>query len=406
MDGNKVHELQSEFLKRLRRIAPVPMPVTPTLLQEIIELDNQLVVYGLGSLGQKIRDFALKIDLQHPEINSIYDGIFADNQDFSQKCIELLLLAKFAKENNLNHIFPSFPQIIIKESFDSNLIKKIDIPQKNKMHVRLLKDCKDREDIRLTKRMQTIDLQVAYKKGREIFDVQPDDFQSFLRFDSAYENDLKVAQKKLNRYKDLGCISLADEIQKSIDVFNEHIKNCYYGFNRITMTNASIILAKSLGYRLNISQDIMTGSQTCRIFVERQFFDKYNFDPEESLAILASDFSEKTFGYEPRVYPLHDLMDLASDEVKQTIDLLDCFPDAGNKPIFDHFGVIVPSVNFPFEQKNNMYTILNETGMVQSYSSREDAIKALDFILIKGKYFYPILVAEKDSKCYFISYWN
>jgi len=406
-DNLDVSNLQNEFFKRLYKIVPAPEPLVPVLIKNLIEFDNDIIDFSLGSLGQKVKDFALNLDLYHPEIKNIFDGVLADDQDFSKYCIELLWLGKFAKEQNLNKIFPEISQTVLKQSFDSNLIKKIENPQKGKMYVRLLKDCNNRKELRLLKKMQSIDLQIVYKKGKEIWDNQPNSFFSFLRFDKSYENDIKIAEKKLNRYKELGCTSLANEIQKSIDAFNEHIKDCYFGFNRITMTSASIVLAKSLGYRCLNSQDIVTGAENFKIVVDRSFFGKYNFDPNQSdILEYTTSRSSDLFDYEPRIYPLHELIDLASDEVKKTINLLEAFPDCNNKPIFDHFGVIVPSVNFPTCSSNNMFSIRDENGIIQSYSLRYEAIKSLDLILIKGKYFSPIIVGEREGKCYFLSYFT
>jgi hypothetical protein len=121
----------------------------------------------------------------------------------------------------------------------------------------------------------------------------------------------------------------------------------------------------------------------------------------------SSDFIAVTklnsYSYEPRVYPLHEFSDILSSNIEKTIELLENFPDAGNKPIFDHFGIIVPGVSYP-APKQILYRFLDESKSVQSYVVREDALKALDKILIKGQYLYAILVGEKDGKCYFISY--
>ena len=96
-----------------------------------------------------------------------------------------------------------------------------------------------------------------------------------------------------------------------------------------------------------------------------------------------------------------------TNNVRETISLLEAFPDAGGKPIFDHFGVIVPGISFPTTKIVNittLYSFLDERGIVQSYSTREEAIKSLDLILIKNEYFHGVLVGEKDGKCFFISY--
>lgn len=412
LSSEKVLELQNEFLRRLARHEPPPQYCVPSLLYRVVECDDALLEFTLGKMGQKLRSFAQNVDFQHPEIVSIFDGVIANDQDFAQECMELLVLGQFARDHNLKRIVPALGRALTKESLARNIIKKIDIPANNRMHVRLLKDSKEREEIRMTKRMQIIDLQSVYKKGEEIWNAQPDNFTKFLRFDTAYQDELKVAEKKALRYEELGCTSLAAEVRKSIQSFREHIEQSYYGFNRITMTNAAVILAKSLGYTHGLSYGTWTTEG--KITVNRKFFGKYNFDPEQTMefspivsSVAGSPiFTQKVqapYNYEPRVYPLHEFANIMTDNVRSTISLLEAFPDAGDKPIFDHFGVIVPGVAFPLENQK-MYTFSDERGVVQSYSTREEALKTLDSILIQGEYFHAVLVGEKDGKCYFISY--
>jgi hypothetical protein len=410
-DSKKVIDLQSEFMKRLIHHESPPQYSVPSLLRRISECDEDLLNIAFGNFGQKLRLFTQKVDLEHPEILSVFDGAIADDQDFSKDCMEILSLAKFAKDNNLNRIISALGNIT-KEALSKNIIKKIDVPS-NRMHVRLVKNAIEREEIRMTKRMQIIDLHAVYKKGREAWDCQPDNFTKFLRFDAAYQDDLSIAEKKAQRYEQLGCTSLAGEIRKNIQSFKEHIEQLYYGFNRITMTNAALILAKSHGFEY--SQETSVFGQIKlegKITVPRNFFGSYNFDPHDILEFSSllsqtansSYNATQPFNYEPRVYPLHEFYKIASDDVKNTIAILESFPDAGNKPIFDHFGIIVPGISAPF--LNDKSSFLDESGVMYSFKSKEDAIKSLDFILIKGKYIYPLIVGDKDGKCYFISYFS
>lgn len=419
--SHKVLELQKEFLQRLsQHESPMPHYV-PALLSKIVETDVDLLDFTLGSVGQKLKLFAENIDFQHPEVNSIFDGLIADDQVFAQECLELLALGKFAKENCLNRIIPYLGNIITKESISRNVLRKIDTPQNNRMHVRLLSNPEERLEIRMTKRMQAIDLQGVYKKGEEMWNAQPDTFKKFLRFDTAYQDDIAVAERKAIRYEELGCISLASEVKKSIALFREHMEQAYYGFNRITMTSAAIILAKSLGYKFIASSDFThaaygTFKKEAKINIPQKFFGKFNFDPDSNFTfqshvshlIGSPIFTQKPsvdYEFEPRVYPLHELYDISSQNVKDTISILEAFPDAGNKPIFDHFGVIVPGIKFPFF-KENLYTYLDENGIVHSYKDKEEASKSLDRTLIKGNHFHPIIVGERDGKCYFICYFS
>lgn len=419
----KIADIHAEFLRRLDRHDPPSQNSVPLILTRILECDEDILELSLGKIGQKLRLFAAKVDFTHPEIVSVFDGVLADDQSFAQECLELLLLAQFARDHQLTKIIPLLGRAVAKDSLSKTIVRKIDSPQHNRMHVRLLKDPQEREEIRLTKRMQTIDLQSIYNKGEEVWNAQPDSFSRFLRFDTAYQDDLKLAEKKVLRYEELGCKSLAEEVRKSIVVFREHMEQSHYGFNRITMTNAAVILAKSVGFSYTPSQEVTGGfvgsyRTDAKITINRKFFGKYNFDPDQIIGFdpIVSEIArspiftvkqQNPYLYQPRVYPLHEFWDLASQEIKDIIALLEAFPDAGNKPIFDHFGVIVPSVALPQQvPKDGIFTFLDERGLVQGFSLKDDAEKALDSILIKGEYIHPIIVGEKDGKCYFLSYFN
>jgi hypothetical protein len=427
MLNKKVFELQSEFLRRLSSSHDSPQECcVSSFLHFILECDDDLLDFSLGKLGQKLSMFAKNVDFKHPGVADTFNSLINNNQDFAQECIELLTLAQYAKNKNLKRIIPFLGQLIAKNLFDENLTKKIDVLS-NKMYVRLLKDSKEREEIRMTKRMQTIDLRSFYKKDEDVWNSQPDNFSNFLRFNTSYQDDIKLAEKKAIRYEELGCDSLASEIRKSIALFYDNIDQSYYGFNRITITNISLVLAKSLGYNYTASEEASYSrfmsygnwKTESKITVDRSFFGKYNFDPEQIIEfspIISSLTKSKIFtkknqisyNYEPRIYPIHELSDIMTDSVRNIIYTLENFPEAGYKPIFDHFGVIVPGVEFPMKDDstntNKMYSFSDERGIIHSYSIRETALKALDSILIKGEYLYGILVGEKDSKCYFISY--
>jgi len=403
---NKVLNFQSEFFKRLKVIDRLPENKVPELVSKLQYYDDEIIRSGLGDVGLKLKNFLLQVDLSHPEIANVFDGILADNQDFSLYCRELLSLADFAHRDNLYLVVPYLNQFLYKEHKSS--IRKIDAPSANRVNVRFLKDPDEREQIRCSKKMQIIDLQGIYKKGKSFWDSQPNNFARFLRFDTGYQDELKKAEKKAKRYDELGCTSLADEVRKTMELFREHTECNYFGFNRITMTTASIILAKSLGY------GYFEDNSGDKIVINRKIF--YNFNPESpieynpyvSLASGNNAFTDKPqtpYDYEPRVYPYHEFSSIASEETRNIICHLENFPDVGDKPIFDHFGVIVPGVEFPL-RKSQSITFLDKAGIIRSFIDRESSLKELDGILVQDKDIYPIIIGEKDGKCYFIAYFQ
>jgi hypothetical protein len=393
----KVYELQNEFNRRLNYTYHSPSSTTtPVLLQILHDSSQELLEFAFGNFGKNLSELTHVLDMMHPDLVNIFDGNFSDENQFSKVCIQFLAMAEYAKNNDLNHVFPLLGTLLIKDSLDKNVAKKIECANYSKSYVRMINDDNVREQIRFSKKMQVIDLQTFYKKGEESWNAQPDNFKTFIRYDSAYMHELKQAEKKMKRYQELGCQSLASEIAKSIESFKENMEQTYYGFNRITMTNAAIILAKSMGYKYNPSYALTAGNYSMstepQVMIERTFFKDYYFD--------VSNVVEAVYRYEPKVYPYHELKSVASDEVLNTIKTLESFPEANNKPIFDHFGVIVPSINY----RGTMFKSIS--GILQDHVSNELCCKELDKVLIKNKYYYPIIIGEKDGKCFFICYWT
>ena len=404
--SRKVMDVQNEFLKRLHSNSTTNQPQTaPMALRLIHETNSSLMEFAFDSFGKILDKFIKSLDLDHPDIGFVFDGSFADGTDFSKRIIEFISLAQYAYDNDLKHIFPILGKLFVKESFDKNILKKMDTTNYNKCHVRLIRDPSEREEIRITKKMQIIDLQNVYKKGNEFWTTQPDCFTNFLRFDFAYCHEISKAEKKMRRYQELECITLAAEIGKSIQTFRDNMEQAYYGFNRITMTNVAIILAKFLGYTFVPSQHINCGGFVNtidpKIYVDKSFFENCNFDPTSAFLLesTSSAYSNIKYAYEPKVYPFSELKSIAPESVMEIISTLDNFPDANGKPIFDHYGIIVPSIQYKLNYIND------ECNMIQNFSNSIDSSKALDKILIKGKHIHPIIIGEKDGKCFFICHW-
>jgi hypothetical protein len=127
--------------------------------------------------------------------------------------------------------------------------------------------------------------------------------------------------------------------------------------------------------------------------VEPRHFRGYNFfaEPGAEPAPVA---------YEPRVYPLGEVYPDASETARQIVALTERLPDADGKPIFDHYGVIVPGVAYP--KKEPRFVLEDDT--LRSFDTIEQAKKTLDLTLIRRECLRPIVVGERDGRCYFVSY--
>jgi len=394
-------ELNQEILRRLRTHNERSKKDAPLLLRMAATCDEDQGAFALGKFFDRLRAFATVADFDHPDIGNIFEGCLADDTEFAAECSELLSLAKYCTDKKLNRVGPSLWRVLSTE-LPKDVLRRIDSPFVNRLHVRFLSAPQDRERVRNRKRMQCIDLRSLCKKGDEVWSAQPSSFTKFIRYDMAYQEELARVEKKAQRYLDLGLTDMYSEIMKTVEAFRQQIEDSYYGFNRVTMTSAAVILAKSLDY--NMHQPFLlaefSNTREYRIVVEPRHFKGYNFFVEGGGLVLRHPEPTPVL-YEPRVYPLHEFWPAASQTVKDIINLTENFPDASGKPVFDHYGVIVPGLAYPKKDPR----FVDEEGRVAAFDTMEEAKKALDLTLIKKQCIIPIIVGEKDGKCYFIGYW-
>ena len=260
--------------------------------------------------------------------------------------------------------------------------------------------------------MQIIDLSSFFKKGDEIWVSQPNSFQNFIRYNTSYQEEINIAERKAQRYHNLGCKGLADNIQEAIASFKSQVHEAYFNFNRVTMTNAAIILAKFIGCRLvtSFGSPSEGDSKSFRISIPRNTFGDYNFEVAGGIYLSSTDtlrprYSD-SYEYEPRVYPLHKFWHLASDGINRIVNHLEAFPEANGKAIFDNYVVLVPGPFYPRNATEGQFTIRDSDGIHLVYDTREAAIFSLDSIMLKNNIIPAVLLGEKDGKCFFVSFWK
>lgn len=301
----------------------------------------------LGEIGDKLFDFVQSVDQHHPQTSEVFTSIFSNDKTFLAQVGELFLMAESAFLcGYLKHIIPSLPKLLDKKKLSKNFLKL------DTFAIRLLPKEK-REFCRVHKKMQVVNLVPFYKKGTDLWNRCQNDFSAFARFSEPYKEEIQAYEKKALRYIDLGLKISGDKTASDVNKLRNN--EVYYGFNRINLSYAALILARQSGCRL------------------RTTYDSNNF---KNCKIVWPDGHD----YELRAYPLHDMICVASEELLKLVHDLDNFPEANGKAVFDNFIVLVPSL---------------------SYTDGE-----ADRMQIQDAYIHPILLGEKDNKCFFISDWR
>jgi len=301
-------------------------------LKTLCESRKDDIIAVLGNrCGSILYDLCSDLNLSHPDLGKVFPKLLTD------AILDGINVSVFCREKGLKYIYPHLRKMLksefreVEHEFDCL-----------KVAARLFKHNK-REALRQRKSIQLIDLSGVYKRGRTVWDGLPSDFNLYIRNSEFESNELEKYEKQVQRFKDLGCKSMSEEIQKYIDVFKQAFEEAYYGFRRITVTNAALICAKVNGYEW--SNQIVNQVIQCN--------------------------------YEPAVYP--STCFLLPEKIIKIIGLLDTWPETGGCPIFDYYVLLIPR-----------------------FRSWLSQLCDVEF-LFKNNSITPVLLGEKDGKCYFIS---
>ena len=307
------------------------------IFSEIIKFQKETIEKALGEFGINLLNFSKNINLSHFGISEIP----IDN-NLSDRLCQILQLVDYARKNELDLSIEDI------DKFYCKFIEK-DIKNLDKKYIRLIKDDNTRKEIRQSKKICEVSLLNFYEKARLIWDNLPNDFSIFSKDDQSYKEMIQEAENKVNRYEEVGCFELANNIKKSLEIVKNTIRDSYCGYRKISIKNASIILAKINRFKLE-SRNL-----------------ENSFHKKKYLICLNNET------YNPKIYPIHYLEYIKTNYINLLL------LDLEKVPLFDHYMVLVPSM------KNR--------------SAKTDLFD------IKEKNIIPIVLGEKDGKCYFISYW-
>lgn len=373
-----------------------------SLLADVQKYDNQTLQVGLGKIGPTLCKFAKIVDHRHPELGSVLKGLFR-NEPLAKQLSECLELARFAVDQKLE-VAQSLLSRAALTKVPSDL-RSFDVPQKNQQLIRLLKDRKLRDEVRATKTSRSVSLSHFYRKGSNAWKKQPRDFSYYLRFSKEHEKDIKEIERKGDTYSELGCVALSAKMSEIISEFSEHMTDMYCGFHRIKMTDVAIILAKEHEFEYSPSR---VSHKSGVLHTSSKKFMAYHYAGKEGFR----EFSKppRSLHYSPTAAPISEVWDLAPQSLRDVIDHLEAFPEASDRPIFDHYVVIVPGVDYPSKpneitEDEVAFGFTDPNAGVKKFATQEECASELNKVLIKNGTVRPVLLGERDGNCYFVCYW-
>lgn len=368
------------------------------ILEDVRKYSDWTVQAALGDFGLLLKTFSTQIDLSHPDLRNLFDGQLTSDTEgtFNSDARSVLQLGTHAFQKGMpNNVLEHMRKLITKADYFKAIGQCVDSPFENCLHVRFVPERSGRDRIRLSKRMQNISLSSLYKKGSTFWHQQSDTFDWYVRGHNRFERDITEAETRMRHFSDFGLTSMVEAIKKSVDELNVKAKGeMYYGFNRISLVTASVVLGKMLNFDFVETYKPLCSLPECMAYTDRDNF-SYKFSTEERY---------QKWEYLPRAYTYEEYERFAPASMVKLVDFLEAFPATGGKPLFDHYRVLVPSFNYPcMYQPDPGY--LDPSGEMVTFGTTEDAQKMLELTLLREKHTVAVLLGERDGDHYFISHW-
>ncbi len=309
-------------------------------------------VYSHDSIGKRAKVLVDLLDFNHPELQTKLPEI--------NKSLEVMV--KGVKYYNLvkNSGFMEFvDRKYLSKNISSKFIKMIKHLDWN---CRLYASAEKRDAVRKKNVSKRIALNNFLKKNKDLF-AKNITIQDYIRFGNSHKSEIDKYQARGQIFNNFGLIALKSAVEKNLSSLKSAAQENHFGFQKMSVSTAAIAACQLLNAKIDANFDLI-------------------IDPSFIKGFDAGCVIQHVI--QPILHPVHNLN--PSDEMKEIISLLDNFPDADNKCIFDSYFVVVPAVKSDIFDHNAKY--------------------AFDNKLIKEKRVFPILLGQKEGKCYFISFWN
>lgn len=403
MDYQGLEKQQSQILKEIYKRSRKRIRKTSGILKELQTANTKDIFDALGDHGEHLHRLIQRIDVDHPDIISINKGHFSSSQKykFSREACDRLKLARLAKEHNLSPSILDSAKNRLYDGMFSKEIYEISDPVYSGRHIRFLNNS---EDIRYARSFESVHSIVFHEPNvvGQLWSQTSENLLKYSRNQVVYETELSETKNRIDFYLKFGLNDFARHIQNSFDQIQTCMKKeNYYGFNKISLETASIILSKMSGYSLANADNQDGFPDNVQVFVTPNTFGGYKFWVEND-HLYDPNRLFNVFGLVPRAHPYHELENIAPKRINELIQYLDCFPDIGNRPLFDNYLVLIPGIYYPEPNTTGRYRLPN--GELSEVMRSDLARIKLDREFLAQGILTSALVGIRDREMYFISY--
>lgn len=406
MASTEIDEFQDLILRNAIKIAkssPVDKGhLSSDMIDDLAWLarqDPELLNMTMGSFGATLGKFCSKVDINHPYLASLFVDC-----NVSARQLKLMRqvagISAYLKDNSFGLVSDLLKNQFIKhKEVSKDFTNKISRPP-----VRLLKNPADRTAARRSKMNPKVISLSGVLESSSFAHVSSNFKSYFCGYN--YEEELQSQQLMFDTFNEMQVSAYANYVLSDMEKTKKQISAQYYGFVRLRPSDAAMILAKSMG--LNWKD----GSKCVQ--VPRAVFNKDQIFWDDSGLDTLSPLK-----YHPNNYPLHAFSAKVPQKTAEILDLLENYPAASGKPIFDHYWVVCPSFHLDYREfgvnkHKNRWIIYVKGEKVKVDWDAESADvgevnKAsimLDHNFVSSGFITPIVLGERNGECFFLCYWN
>jgi len=392
---------------------PINLPAWVSHLKTIAEAPDDLVKEVLGSTGMRLKRFAIRVNLNHPDIESYFGMLGQPAVELCKVAAEALTAATADKSQGKEIVS-------LEKDFTANegWVKSLRFMQQP--NARLLGGLEDRKNQRgIKQQIKSVGLKSVFQGGENAFYGRPTHFKRFARGSSYYHEELKDLKARQDLFVAKNMPEMSHAFAKRMRSLEESVSDLL-GFYRIKPDEAAVTLARLHGFKWNNS-GIVTISSTffdgCHFWSEGAVISESEEDKAEGMKkalilntrFVPTNVGSVFFNYQPRMYPLSlwETRVSTPSTVQKIIDRSEHFALLNRSPFFDYYWVLVPSINIahPLIQKQKDHYTVREGGSNVVYADATEAAFSVDTILVKEGCVVPIIIGERDGRCYFVSHW-
>lgn len=387
------------------------------VIEQVKQFKEEQLVKAMGELmARTLKFFCERVDFDHPTIQDVVRHGFQRDSEFNSTLREILTLLRLEDGTSMPKVLA-----LLKDSLTKHKSMKEIRISIYKPPVRALMNQVDRTEARSKKASKEVCLKEWLEKAKNWND-HPSSFATFTRMNDSHNSLIEQNLKKAKKFEEHMMTSLAASMRRRNDIIQSFLSDTYFGFFKLRMLDAAIILAKVHGaafredYRsISYSRSAFESSgfwlEADKAYEAREHWP--GCDPEKPRKVTVGNcIHPDMFTFKPRAYPLHEFeaglkrfgVGLPG-HVIEVIESVERHPDVLSKALFDQFWVMVPGITLAQEMHlYSNYWVIRNGDRCELHQSQESAEKSLDYQLVKNGCLHPALLGEKDGKCYFLTY--